>query len=225
MKAEIMGAHPRVCGENRSVASRASAERGSSPRVRGKQLHGLLGGSSSGLIPACAGKTSRAAATWTSRPAHPRVCGENAPCPDLPVIGAGSSPRVRGKRDVSFLFPAVKGLIPACAGKTLWSSSHSLSYRAHPRVCGENWVWCWSLFWVWGSSPRVRGKRLASCCMSVNTGLIPACAGKTTLTQVNAGNKRAHPRVCGENRSRRVGKEYSRGSSPRVRGKPARLRS
>ena len=71
------GAHPRVCGENWSTASRRSTASGSSPRVRGKrrdrrgQFHGL------GLIPACAGKTQPA---WTSTcpdRAHPRVCGEN----------------------------------------------------------------------------------------------------------------------------------------------------
>ena len=50
---------------------------GSSPRVRGKpgvrydRLWTLR------LIPACAGKTSQDGETWTSRPAHPRVCGEN----------------------------------------------------------------------------------------------------------------------------------------------------
>ena len=158
MKAEIMGAHPRVCGENRSVASRASAERGSSPRVRGKQLHGLLGGSSSGLIPACAGKTSRAAATWTSRPAHPRVCGENRVGLALAGARLGSSPRVRGKPFLFNVAVSLRGLIPACAGKTPKPQVARGLDSAHPRVCGENRLLGRLSRASKGSSPRVRGK-------------------------------------------------------------------
>ena len=53
-------------------------------------------------------------------------------------------------------------------------------------------------------------------------GLIPAYAGKTAdfaLAIVDCG---AHPRVCGENREIAFGNWYEQGSSPRMRGKPAR---
>ena len=50
-------AHPRVCGENSISARTKSVQSGSSPRVRGKREAEALAKDSSGLIPACAGKT------------------------------------------------------------------------------------------------------------------------------------------------------------------------
>ena len=51
-------AHPRVCGENSKSSRRFVPWSGSSPRVRGKLVHGKGGKTRLGLIPACAGKTS-----------------------------------------------------------------------------------------------------------------------------------------------------------------------
>ena len=70
-------AHPRRCGENPSTLSLQVSRFGSSPQVRGK-LYGvraLL--SSSGLIPAGAGKTVARMRGIRGRAAHPRRCGEN----------------------------------------------------------------------------------------------------------------------------------------------------
>ena len=70
-------AHPRVCGENDTRLRRRDRPLGSSPRVRGKRCLVQLHVGDRGLIPACAGKTRRALRGPPSRPAHPRVCGEN----------------------------------------------------------------------------------------------------------------------------------------------------
>ena len=70
-------------------------------------------------------------------------------------------------------------LIPACAGKTSIMSSSPSGTRAHPRVCGENFICFAADVWAKGSSPRVRGKRDALPLGAVREGLIPACAGKT----------------------------------------------
>ena len=51
------GAHPRVCGENWSWSPDRPRRVGSSPRVRGKPDGTAIHLGSSGLIPACAGKT------------------------------------------------------------------------------------------------------------------------------------------------------------------------
>ena len=51
--------------------------------------------------------------------AHPRVCGENTVSGAVDGIKNGSSPRVRGKPAVVKNGGSAKGLIPACAGKTL----------------------------------------------------------------------------------------------------------
>ena len=91
-------AHPRVCGENPLAAAEASADRGSSPRVRGKRVRLLDDPGEVRLIPACAGKTSPMRTKVTPRAAHPRVCGENSAWCGAFQVWGGSSPRVRGKR-------------------------------------------------------------------------------------------------------------------------------
>ena len=111
-------AHPRVCGENESTASPQRLWAGSSPRVRGKPVTDSISPRRRGLIPACAGKTSRSRRLHQTLRAHPRVCGENF-WTDLASDGShGSSPRVRGKLAKPWDLTDRDGLIPACAGKT-----------------------------------------------------------------------------------------------------------
>ena len=68
----------------------------------------------------------------------------------------------------------------------------------------------------------MRGKRLKHPMLESGTGLIPAHAGKTTPRQVRRPWRTAHPRACGENASPELRKAGGAGSSPRMRGKPAR---
>ena len=91
-------AHPRVCGENSPVDGFGVWDEGSSPRVRGKQDLPTVADMLGGLIPACAGKTPQRKTLRQDERAHPRVCGENQDSSILDLTGAGSSPRVRGKR-------------------------------------------------------------------------------------------------------------------------------
>ena len=132
-----------------------------------------------GLIPACAGKTSCARSTLELCGAHPRVCGENLGGALGSLGGMGSSPRVRGKLKISRVLVSIPGLIPACAGKTVFGVGDCGGEEAHPRVCGENrYVWDVGTQYK-GSSPRVRGKLLSRFPCGRTVGLIPACAGKT----------------------------------------------
>ena len=131
----------------------------------------------------------------------------------------GSSPRVRGKREIDSVDKVHDRLIPACAGKTLHRQQPGPSRWAHPRVCGENRAACTISTRVFGSSPRVRGKRTLLRWKSSAPRLIPACAGKTRARVSLRRRFRAHPRVCGENRPRGSVRSGLRGSSPRVRGK------
>ena len=192
---------------------------GSSPRVRGKLLGPGVEDAEIGLIPACAGKTRRGRGPWWCRWAHPRVCGENVIAEEAQVDAAGSSPRVRGKLPAHELNAAGQRLIPACAGKTAFTTSRWSSSRAHPRVCGENSRLARDIDIPLGSSPRVRGKRRTRSAWSASMRLIPACAGKTGRTVTTRARPPAHPRVCGENVSRWTSASEASGSSPRVRGK------
>ena len=175
------GAHPRVCGENGTSRSICRPRWGSSPRVRGKPLLWITLWKTPGLIPACAGKTSRRWRGGRAWPAHPRVCGENMGNTRPAKAARGSSPRVRGKRDFVSDVEVDSGLIPACAGKTRLRDSTHGHYRAHPRVCGENKPRGMQRISAAGSSPRVRGKLGAQLMPWQQQGLIPACAGKTLL--------------------------------------------
>ena len=126
---------------------------------------------------------------------------------------------MRGKLS-SWLTQAIwPGLIPACAGKTNGFVHLGAGERAHPRVCGENPSWKPRLNSSLGSSPRVRGKPCSLAPVTLEGGLIPACAGKTLRCWLVTVGCRAHPRVCGENAPTVSPAIKSPGSSPRVRGK------
>ena len=151
-------AHPRVCGENHGKGGKTRLVPGSSPRVRGKLAPHMTHAGKLGLIPACAGKTRAKPPAASASRAHPRVCGENGIVVASFGRVTGSSPRVRGKPGVACRLRGLRGLIPACAGKTWGSLSAARPSRAHPRVCGENFSSFRSNFKRAGSSPRVRGK-------------------------------------------------------------------
>ena len=134
--------------------------------------------------------------------AHPRVCGENGECAGARTVGAGSSPRMRGKLANDPNAPADWGLIPAYAGKTSPILTEKLGLMAHPRVCGENDLFDKLVVTLIGSSPRMRGKPMTWPHFATFFGLIPAYAGKTRSVRTRLPTAGAHPRVCGENTER-----------------------
>ena len=151
--------------------------------------------------------------------AHPRACGENGFGAFFPLAASGSSPRMRGKlrREAS---GGLEGrLIPAHAGKTARFARAVEVPPAHPRACGENSFPALMVSSCWGSSPRMRGKRLSSCFIMWTVGLIPAHAGKTYKATEDGAVNEAHPRACGENQLVFHAGTVIRGSSPRMRGK------
>jgi len=89
--------HPRVCGENPPESITSAADRGTSPRMRGK--HSCRGSPYIGSrnIPAYAGKTGSLPGGVLGQGEHPRVCGENTVTPPGATPISGTSPRMRGK--------------------------------------------------------------------------------------------------------------------------------
>ena len=69
--------HPRVRGENASIACETSMPPGTSPRARGKPHRIPDHGCGAGNIPACAGKTWFLLSRKIVGKEHPRVRGEN----------------------------------------------------------------------------------------------------------------------------------------------------
>ena len=240
-KKRICRAHPRSRGENGYLSVFRVTGLGSSPLTRGKPGLTYIGAHVRGLIPAHAGKTSRAVRWQTSRTAHPRSRGENSRLVAADLICRGSSPLTRGKphhqghdRQAPGLIPAhagktgrdadatpVGGLIPAHAGKTAPQPQPSSAQSAHPRSRGENaTVWSASSGYM-GSSPLTRGKRAVLRLHAVRVRLIPAHAGKTRQASGRRVLGWAHPRSRGENTVGVADTCLTAGSSPLTRGKPA----
>ena len=152
---------------------------GSSPLTRGKLSCDGLIVKRDGLIPAHAGKISQGAAQIH---AHD-----------------GSSPLTRGKCATPGQLGTGIGLIPAHAGKIWpWPPARP-PCGAHPRSRGENLNQPLRAETTRGSSPLTRGKWEADVARWLESGLIPAHAGKMGFRLGAARLARAHPRSRGEN--------------------------
>ena len=187
-----------MCGEHLRADFGELDVEGSSPRVRGTLLGTAPYAGRPGIIPACAGNTRLIDGGGDEGGDHPRVCGEHGTA-DITGAGiSGSSPRVRGTRIQRADHSRDAGIIPACAGNTHEVLSNSRKTRDHPRVCGEHLVFGCVAVMRRGSSPRVRGTRDHVGNFGAGLGIIPACAGNTSILEHAAGSRRDHPRVCGE---------------------------
>ena len=171
---------------------------GSSPRVRGTDLHPRLKYLHGGIIPACAGNSSLKLRTAHLVADHPRVCGEQLKATFIPPFCEGSSPRVRGTDRSIHGHVSQSGIIPACAGNRHILRHLSRCAWDHPRVCGEQPTIESTICFAKGSSPRVRGTATYVRSRTATSGIIPACAGNRFVSKVSVSGKRDHPRVCGE---------------------------
>ena len=213
---------------------------GTSPRMRGKPQATPPTARTTGNIPAYAGKTLWHAPgvgdTWE----HPRVCGENPTHATPRVPQSGTSPRMRGKPSRCGYGTRWTRNIPAYAGKTCAPPLRAYGCWEHPRVCGENVSPTPLAQFEWGTSPRMRGKRLRPALFAIENGNIPAYAGKTFALylwvlgfqehprvcgktrpcSIMGSNWSEHPRVCGENLHAGDKRQVRGGTSPRMRGKP-----
>ena len=90
------GDHPRMCGEHKLLTGFMALVTGSSPNVRGTQCSCIQNRLQSGIIPACAGNTSRNRNSTRYARDHPRMCGEHIGPHSAPFREWGSSPHVRG---------------------------------------------------------------------------------------------------------------------------------
>ena len=115
--------HPRVCGEQLTVAVTVVPVEGSSPRVRGAAEVNGLRDKRVGIIPACAGSSRKDAPSLRGFRDHPRVCGEQHVRVATALYQLGSSPRVRGAVKEGIEGAIGSGIIPACAGSRLKNPS------------------------------------------------------------------------------------------------------
>ena len=135
----------------------------------------------------------------------------------------GSSPHMRGTRYDHMTFDSPDGIIPAHAGNTSRQENHDQWKRDHPRTCGEHWTAEQARFWLWESSPHMRGTLDGDAAAIGSPGIIPAHAGNTPRGAGRCCRAGDHPRTCGERVAFSPFAVCSTGSSPHMRGTPIPL--
>ena len=156
---------------------------------------------SSGNIPAYAGKTQGCSGGVDLHAEHPRIRGENGYAGFHRYRAAGTSPHTRGKRRFCNHAAGASRNIPAYAGKTRPPTVTCQSSEEHPRIRGENALVVDSIESAIGTSPHTRGKpRCAETCPLASRN-IPAYAGKTSVIHSDTVSIPEHPRIRGENTS------------------------
>ena len=211
--------HPRACGEGTRRAGRRIRTRGSSPRLRGRDLRTGKRPGVRGIIPAPAGKGSPARSTSSCTRDHPRACGEGAVLALRRCDGDGSSPRLRGRATRPQAPDPEPRIIPAPAGKGGGASARTSSPRDHPRACGEGQPSTRRTSSGHGSSPRLRGRGPRRRTRRPTRGIIPAPAGKGRRRPRPGRRSGDHPRACGEGKVGLRAYVDDDGSSPRLRGR------
>ena len=210
--------HPRMCGEHRRFPHESVADAGSSPHVRGALRKQVDKGRKLGIIPACAGSTGAWPVHARPHRDHPRMCGEHLGLYNPSRLSWGSSPHVRGARVGIASILSDCGIIPACAGSTLYEAITTVLERDHPRMCGEHRKLARKSYSQMGSSPHVRGALPRRRNIRITRGIIPACAGSTGRPACRSSARRDHPRMCGEHLTLLPVPTVQVGSSPHVRG-------
>ena len=205
-------------GELPPPATTSTPDPGSSPRVRGTLRNPVRPANNARFIPACTGNSWSRRTASRSITVHPRVYGELDSSRRNRRTRHGSSPRVRGTRNYSFLDPLPTRFIPACTGNSFAVRPRSAAVAVHPRVYGELWRSGMLNDRPCGSSPRVRGTRLRSRGTHSAPRFIPACTGNSSAVARLDGRRSVHPRVYGELSRRHHQRPQRSGSSPRVRG-------
>ena len=149
---------------------------------------------------------------------HPRACGEHTDRVYRLADLVGSSPRLRGTLSNQKPTRANHGIIPALAGNTNLKRPKPRKRWDHPRACGEHLATSFVVCECGGSSPRLRGTRMAETAHHRPHGIIPALAGNTSEDVAPAWAARDHPRACGEHHPPAQDPRRRQGSSPRLRG-------
>ena len=113
-----------------------------------------------GIIPADAGSTRPGGTRTQIAEDHPRGCGEHL-CPSqFRCSSSGSSPRMRGARNLICQENTLLRIIPADAGSTPCHHRCAPAHADHPRGCGEHGAEVGECLLQSGSSPRMRGARV-----------------------------------------------------------------
>ena len=130
--------HPRACGAHFLFCLHLDYYMGSSPRMRGSPAGSSSLNRAKGIIPAHAGLTVLYRSRLSALRDHPRACGAHLVMTIGQSVIMGSSPRMRGSRQVGIDFSLAHGIIPAHAGLTYIKKRVNMLAWDHPRACGAH---------------------------------------------------------------------------------------
>ena len=171
--------HPRLCGEKHPLLPPPFHDVGSPPPMRGKVHKMNHSDLCSRITPAYAGKRHSLFHSTEVEQDHPRLCGEKPkPTPTTLTI-MGSPPPMRGKVLNRQIFPIIRRITPAYAGKSAVQGCSPRGEPDHPRLCGEKSLGLTVYLHVSGSPPPMRGKADIPYFLLSQYGITPAYAGKS----------------------------------------------
>ena len=210
--------HPRSRGVYASKVLNLFPDWGSSPLARGLRAAAPRPTCSTGIIPARAGFTRRAATPSPPCWDHPRSRGVYI-CPGVRwIVPSGSSPLARGLLRPGHSEGNPLRIIPARAGFTWTRSPRGSVEPDHPRSRGVYASRCCGTGEPSGSSPLARGLLTSQEVAAAVGGIIPARAGFTRPRLQRHLRRRDHPRSRGVYVLLAVADHALGGSSPLARG-------
>ena len=124
--------------------------------------------------------------------------GEDAWLTWLTVFMAGSPPHARGRHQAGCARRREVRITPACAGKTFPAAPVEPTTPDHPRMRGEDDSPALTGRRTIGSPPHARGRLAGIQLNMADSGITPACAGKTSMDIALIPDFRDHPRMRGE---------------------------
>ena len=130
--------HPRGYGEHGSHRVSKRQPPGSSPWVRGTQVHRKASTRNGRFIPVGTGNTSSVLMGGVGVTVHPRGYGEHAHTLELPWRNNGSSPWVRGTPALLGVLSLILRFIPVGTGNTNTICLDGCAQSVHPRGYGEH---------------------------------------------------------------------------------------
>jgi len=154
-------------------------------------------------------------------------------------VKQGLSPRARGKLFSEIPWTKNHRSIPACAGEAMTEYVRALDLGVYPRVRGgsahfaqfsrrirvyprvrggSQWLPVEATTEE-GLSPRARGKLQSAGILLDENRSIPACAGEAPVYAIRQTNHRVYPRVRGGSTVSVSYAKFTKGLSPRARGK------
>ena len=210
--------YPRTRGETCRWSKNGRSIQGLSPHARGNLRSRPPRCTDRGSIPARAGKPHYIFPCSNPERVYPRTRGETSKRDTLSLIAQGLSPHARGNQYVGGLSIIALGSIPARAGKPIAPPFTARPHRVYPRTRGETRSSIGRGKARMGLSPHARGNLKGRGRHSINSGSIPARAGKPSPTDVPIDDNGVYPRTRGETPNCRSAIARYRGLSPHARG-------